>query len=175
MAKVLASEHPDWVMLYQYGNPANAEAHYLTTGPEILEDLPEVTHVVAGLGTTGTLMGIGRFFAAKNLMSRSSRPSRGTASWSTACATSMRVSFPSSMTLPMSHRDSLWAPVMPFGASENSWNARGSSQGSHPERSARRPDAGSQGCQCGGVRRHRLDHRRRRLEIPLDGRLYRRP
>ena len=50
-------------MLYQYGNPANAEAHYLGTGPEILADLPEVTHVVAGLGTTGTLMGIGRFFA----------------------------------------------------------------------------------------------------------------
>ena len=62
VAKRLAEEHPDWVMLYQYGNPANAEAHYLTTGPEILEDLPEVTHVVAGLGTTGTLMGIGRFF-----------------------------------------------------------------------------------------------------------------
>jgi len=65
VAKDLAAEHPDWVMLYQYGNPANAEAHYLTTAPEILEDLPEVTHVVAGLGTTGTLMGIGRFFADK--------------------------------------------------------------------------------------------------------------
>src|SRR6187401_2084052 len=65
VAKELAVEHPDWVMLYQYGNPANAEAHYLTTGPEILEDLPEVTHVVAGLGTTGTLMGVGRFFAEK--------------------------------------------------------------------------------------------------------------
>ena len=65
VAKQLASEHPDWVMLYQYGNPANVEAHYLTTGPEILEDLPEVTHVVAGLGTTGTLMGVGRFFADK--------------------------------------------------------------------------------------------------------------
>jgi len=63
VAKRLADEHPDWVMLYQYGNPANAEAHYLTTGPEILADLPEVTHVVAGLGTTGTLMGVGRFFA----------------------------------------------------------------------------------------------------------------
>jgi cysteine synthase B len=63
VAKKLAAEHPDWVMLYQYGNPANAEAHYLGTGPEILDDLPEVTHVVAGLGTTGTLMGIGRFFA----------------------------------------------------------------------------------------------------------------
>ncbi len=52
----------DWVMLYQYGNPANAEAHYRGTGPEILADLPEVTHFVAGLGTTGTLMGTGRFF-----------------------------------------------------------------------------------------------------------------
>ncbi len=65
VAKELAAEHPDWVMLYQYGNPANAEAHYLSTGPEILADLPEVTHVVAGLGTTGTLMGIGRFFAER--------------------------------------------------------------------------------------------------------------
>jgi len=48
-------------MLYQYGNPANADVHYRTTGPEILADLPEVTHFVAGLGTTGTLMGVGRF------------------------------------------------------------------------------------------------------------------
>jgi cysteine synthase B len=66
VAKEIAADHPDWVMLYQYGNPANAEAHYLTTGPEILEDLPEVTHIVAGLGTTGTLMGIGRFFQDKS-------------------------------------------------------------------------------------------------------------
>ena len=62
VAKGIAAEHPDWVMLYQYGNPANAEAHYEGTGPEILADLPEVTHFVAGLGTTGTLMGVGRFF-----------------------------------------------------------------------------------------------------------------
>ncbi|WP_433339128.1 PLP-dependent cysteine synthase family protein [Spirillospora sp. CA-294931] len=60
-AKKLAEENPDWVMLYQYGNEANALAHYETTGPEILEDLPSVTHFVAGLGTTGTLMGVGRF------------------------------------------------------------------------------------------------------------------
>ncbi|MBA2558458.1 MAG: pyridoxal-phosphate dependent enzyme, partial [Propionibacteriales bacterium] len=56
VAKQLAAEHPDWVMLYQYGNPANAQAHYDGTGPEILADLPSVTHFVAGLGTTGTLM-----------------------------------------------------------------------------------------------------------------------
>ena len=61
MAKELAAEHADWVMLYQYGNPANADAHYRTTGPEILRDLPAVTHFVAGLGTTGTLVGAGRY------------------------------------------------------------------------------------------------------------------
>jgi cysteine synthase len=61
VAKRIAEEHPDWVMLYQYGNEANARAHYETTGPELLADLPEITHFVAGLGTTGTLMGTGRF------------------------------------------------------------------------------------------------------------------
>jgi cysteine synthase len=61
VAKQLAVEHPEWVMLYQYGNEANARAHYETTGPELLADLPEITHFVAGLGTTGTLMGTGRF------------------------------------------------------------------------------------------------------------------
>jgi [CysO sulfur-carrier protein]-thiocarboxylate-dependent cysteine synthase len=60
-AKELAALHPDWVMLYQYGNPANADAHYRTTGPEILRDLPTITHFVAGLGTTGTLVGTGRY------------------------------------------------------------------------------------------------------------------
>jgi cysteine synthase B len=65
VAKQLAEEHPDWVMLYQYGNPANAHAHYSGTGPEILEDLPTITHFVAGLGTTGTLMGTGRFLREK--------------------------------------------------------------------------------------------------------------
>ena len=53
VAKRLAAENPDWIMLYQYGNEANARAHYETTGPELLADLPEITHFVAGLGTTG--------------------------------------------------------------------------------------------------------------------------
>jgi cysteine synthase len=60
-AKELAAQHPEWVMLYQYGNPANTESHYYGTGPELLADLPEITHFVAGLGTTGTLMGAGRY------------------------------------------------------------------------------------------------------------------
>ena len=65
VAKELARQNPDWVMLYQYGNPANANAHYTGTGPEILADLPAITHFVAGLGTTGTLMGVGRYLREK--------------------------------------------------------------------------------------------------------------
>jgi len=61
MAKELSAENPEWLMLYQYGNPANTEAHYRSTGPELLADLPTITHFVAGLGTTGTLMGVGRY------------------------------------------------------------------------------------------------------------------
>ena len=64
VAKRVADEHPDWVMLYQYGNAANALAHEQGTGPELLADLPSITHFVAGLGTTGTLMGVSRFFRA---------------------------------------------------------------------------------------------------------------
>ena len=47
-------------MLYQYGNPGNPDAHYETTGPEIIEALPDVNMFVAGLGTGGTLMGVAR-------------------------------------------------------------------------------------------------------------------
>ncbi len=61
MAKEIAAANPGWVMLYQYGNAANPRAHYETTGPELLADLPGITHFVAGLGTTGTLMGVGRY------------------------------------------------------------------------------------------------------------------
>ncbi|MFW0796490.1 cysteine synthase [Gordonia sp. CPCC 205515] len=66
VAKKLAAENPDWVMLYQYGNEANMLAHYEGTGPELYADLPEITHFVAGLGTTGTLMGVGRYLREQN-------------------------------------------------------------------------------------------------------------
>ena len=62
VAKQIHEQNPEWVMLYQYGNAANAQAHFDSTGPELLADLPTITHFVAGLGTTGTLMGVGRFF-----------------------------------------------------------------------------------------------------------------
>jgi cysteine synthase B len=65
MAQGLAAEHPEWVFLYQYGNPANPKAHYEGTGPEILRDCPGVTHFVAGLGTSGTLLGVGRYLREK--------------------------------------------------------------------------------------------------------------
>jgi [CysO sulfur-carrier protein]-thiocarboxylate-dependent cysteine synthase len=65
-ARELADEHPDWAFLYQYANEANPRAHYEGTGPEIWADCPEVTHFVAGLGTTGTLMGVGRFLKDQN-------------------------------------------------------------------------------------------------------------
>jgi len=62
----LHSEHPDWFMPYQYANDANPRAHYEGTGPEIWRDCPEITHFVAGLGTSGTLMGTGRFLKEQN-------------------------------------------------------------------------------------------------------------
>jgi cysteine synthase B len=65
MAQGIAEEHPEWVFLYQYGNPANPKAHYEGTGPEILRDCPGITHFVAGLGTSGTLLGVGRFLREK--------------------------------------------------------------------------------------------------------------
>jgi len=66
VAKEIAAKNPDYVFLYQYGNPANIAAHYNGTGPEIFKDLPTITHFVAGLGTTGTLMGAGRYLREKN-------------------------------------------------------------------------------------------------------------
>ncbi|MHB1488182.1 MAG: PLP-dependent cysteine synthase family protein [Acidimicrobiales bacterium] len=66
MAQRLSGENPEMAFLYQYANPANPKAHYEGTGPEIWRDCPEVTHFVAGLGTSGTLMGVGRFLKERN-------------------------------------------------------------------------------------------------------------
>jgi cysteine synthase B len=66
MSEQIAVEHPEFVRLFQYGNPANPLAHYETTGPEIWRDCPEVDVFVAGLGTSGTLMGVGRYLKEQN-------------------------------------------------------------------------------------------------------------
>ncbi|MEY4605508.1 MAG: cysteine synthase [Actinomycetota bacterium] len=65
-AQEMAAANPDWCFLYQYGNDSNPMAHYEGTGPEIWRDCPEITHFVAGLGTSGTLMGTGRFLKERN-------------------------------------------------------------------------------------------------------------
>jgi len=65
-AQALAEEHPEWAFLYQYSNEANPRAHYEGTGPEIWRDVPEITHFVAGLGTSGTLMGVGTYLKEQN-------------------------------------------------------------------------------------------------------------
>jgi cysteine synthase B len=68
VARQLAAEYPQrYFYADQYNNPANWQAHYLTTGPEIWEQTAgQVTHLVAGLGTSGTLMGTGRFLRERN-------------------------------------------------------------------------------------------------------------
>jgi cysteine synthase len=65
-AQELAKEHPDWFFPFQYGNPANPKAHYESTGPEIWRDVPEITHFIAGLGTAGTIIGVGTFLKERN-------------------------------------------------------------------------------------------------------------
>lgn len=66
LAEKLAGEDPSLKMLFQYGNPANPLAHYEGTGPEIWSDCPEIDVFVAGLGTSGTLMGVGRYLKEQN-------------------------------------------------------------------------------------------------------------
>ena len=65
-AQALADEHPEWAFLYQYGNEANPRRTTRRTGPEIWRDVPEITHFVAGLGTSGTLMGVGTYLKEQN-------------------------------------------------------------------------------------------------------------
>lgn len=66
LAEKIVADRPDYVMLFQYGNDANPLAHYEGTGPEIWRDCPEVDCFVAGLGTSGTLMGVGRYLKEHN-------------------------------------------------------------------------------------------------------------
>ena len=65
-AEALSLEHPEWCFMHQYQNDANPRAHFEGTGPEIWRDCPEITHFVAGLGTSGTLMGVGRYLKEQN-------------------------------------------------------------------------------------------------------------
>ena len=66
LAKQISNDNPNYYMPYQYGNEANPKAHYETTGPEIIKDLPDTDVFIAGLGTGGTLMGAGKFLKEYN-------------------------------------------------------------------------------------------------------------
>jgi len=65
-AEQLADEHPEWCLLNQYGDEVNPTAHFETTGPEVWRDVPDITHFVAGIGSGGTILGVGRFLNARN-------------------------------------------------------------------------------------------------------------
>lgn len=62
----LAEKNPDWCLLDQYSSESNARAHFETTGPEIWRDAPDITHFVAGIGSGGSLVGVGRFLKQRN-------------------------------------------------------------------------------------------------------------
>ncbi|MEJ2303719.1 MAG: cysteine synthase family protein [Anaerolineales bacterium] len=68
VARRMAEEHPErYFYADQYNNPANWQAHYMSTGPEIIQQTDgRVTHFVAGLGTSGTLMGTARYLREYN-------------------------------------------------------------------------------------------------------------
>ncbi|PYP83578.1 MAG: cystathionine beta-synthase [Blastocatellia bacterium AA13] len=66
-ARRIERETPNALLIFQYGNPENPEAHYRTTGPEIWSQTEgRITHFVAGLGTGGTISGVGRYLKEKN-------------------------------------------------------------------------------------------------------------
>ncbi|MFB0900385.1 MAG: cysteine synthase family protein [Dehalococcoidia bacterium] len=66
LSKEISKEHPEWFYPCQYENAANPLAHYETTGPEIIAQMPDITHFVSGLGTGGTLTGVGKFLKEQN-------------------------------------------------------------------------------------------------------------
>ena len=174
VARRLAEEHPDWVMLYQYGNEANARAHYETTGPEILADLPGITHFVAGLGTTGTLMGAGRFLRERvpGISIVAAEPRYGELVYGLR---NIDEGF-----VPELYDESVLTTRFSVSSTDALRRTRELlDAGGHlrrhlgRRRPARGPGHGGQGPGGGGARRHRVRGRRRRLEVSLYRRLLR--
>ena len=175
-AQALAEEHPEWAFLYQYANEANPRAHYETTGPEILRDVPDITHFVAGLGTSGTLMGVGTYLKehkpdVKVLRRRAAvgRAGRGPAQ-------PRRRLHPAGLRevgRPRAARRQADRPAPRVARVDPPAGGRGRRVRRHLlRRGARRRGQAGRADRGGHHRVHRL---RRRLEVPLDRRLHRRP
>ena len=174
MAKELAAQNPDWVMLYQYGNPANADAHYRTTGPEILRDCPEITHFVAGLGTTGTLVGTGRYLREHkpDMQVVAAEPRYGELVYGLR---NLDEGFVPELYDPDgAHRPLLRRQLRRAAAHPRSWWSRKASSPASPPAAilhaalAVAEKAAGSGRDGG----HRAGRVRRRVEVPLDRRLY---
>ena len=172
VAKRLAAENPDWIMLYQYGNEANARAHYETTGPELLADLPEITHFVAGLGTTGTLMGTGRFLRehVPGVKIIAAEPRYGELVYGLRNVDEGFV--------PELYDESVLTTRFSVAVGRRAERDPGTAERrGHLRRdlgwlrAARRDGDGRQGRRGGGAGRHRADRGGRRLEVPVDRRL----
>ena len=175
-AQAMAEEHPEWCFLYQYGNDANPRAHYEGTGPEIWRDCPEITHFVAGLGTSGTLMGVGRFLKEQNpdVKVMAVEPPVGEAVEGLAQ--------PRRRLHPARLRDVATAPTCSTASGSCGPASRSSGLGAWPTSACSR--ASRPGAALAGAARvaERIDegvivlHRlRRRLEVPVHRRLDRRP
>ena len=168
VARRLAEQNPDWVMLYQYGNEANVRAHYETTGPELLADLPGITAFVAGLGTSGTIMGTGRYLRERvpGVQIVAAEPRYGELVYGLR---NMDEGF-----VPELYDESvltiadLGVLVRRPAADPRAARSRGDlRRGLVRLRAARCAGRGGEGAGSGAAGRHRDDHRRRGLEIPV--------
>ena len=176
MARQIATEHPDWVMLNQYANEGNARAHYETTGPELLRDLPTITHFVAGLGTTGTLMGVGRYLREKveGIEIVAAEPRYGELVYGLRNIDEGYV--PGALRRDRAHPAVLGRHARRGAADPPARRGRGTLRRVlHRGGAARGAGRRARGGQGGPARRRGVRGRRRRLEVPLHRRLRRHP
>ena len=131
-AKEIAAQHEDWVMLYQYGNPANASRTTRAPGPRSCATCRRSRTSSRASAPPGRSSAPVVTCASTSRTARSSPPSPATASWSTGCATSPRASCPSSTTPTCSPAGTRSAPSTRCAAPASSSSRRGSSRASPP-------------------------------------------